>query len=107
MATLTTKNACSWWTHGATEKETIRLTDDYVQYAFSDDTCGDVHWDTCSVKNDGCSPLKFSGGKEGWIGKGSMTATYTDDTHVTGTMTYEVGDGCVVTLDYTAEALSL
>ena len=107
-ATLTTTNSCSWWTHPSPTRETIRLVDDYVQYAFSDDTCGAIHWGACVVTNDSCAPLKFSSGKEeGWIGRGSMKATYTDDTHVTGTMTYEIGDGCSVVLDFTAEALPL
>src|SRR5215468_5956677 len=63
FATLTTTNGCGWWTHESPAKDSVRLTDDYVQYAFSDDTCGTIHWDKCVVTNDGCAPLKFNAGK--------------------------------------------
>ena len=104
MAKLTPKTSCAWWTQTDTT-ESIRLNRDYVQYPFSDDTCGVITWSGCTVTNDACAPMKLNAGDEGYFAKASLAATYTDDRHVVGTIRFDVGLPCIMELDFTAEPL--
>lgn len=107
MADLVLSTTCPWWKDPKPkDAEIIRLLEDSVQFPYVDDFCGVVTWATCSVETVNCGPMKINGGG-GWIGRGTMKMTYTDDTHVEGTVTFDVGPPCKTVFVVKAEKLDL
>jgi hypothetical protein len=106
-ASLKAKNSCPWWADAAkSSSDLINFDRDSIHYPFTDDVCGSIQWSGCTVRDD-CGPIRLNAGDNGYIAKGSMVATFTDDQHATGTVRYDVGVGCTVELDFTAELLPL
>lgn len=105
MVDITVKTSCPWW-DSTRDHAQMRILEDAVQYPNSDDLCGDIQRDGCKVRDE-CGPIKFSAGSQGWIGKASMDITFTDDEHIAGTVTYDIGDSCKVEIAVTGEHLDL
>jgi hypothetical protein len=99
------KTSCAWW-DSTDDSADMNILEDAVRYPHTDDVCGDVQWNGCTL-TDECGPIKFDAGSQGWIGKGSLSITFTDDEHFTGTVTYDTGHPCVMTLEIRGERLNL
>jgi hypothetical protein len=106
MAKLTPKGSCPWWTNPEKTSETMNFSEDDVHYPFTDDVCGEVSWEGCTVRDD-CGPIKLNAGGTGYFAKGKLVATFTDDTHANGSIVFDVGQACKVEFDFTAQRLRL
>jgi hypothetical protein len=58
----------------------------------------------CTVRDE-CGPIRIGAGSKGYNGKGSLVVTFSDDTHFTGTIRFDVGHSCVMDLEVTANHL--
>jgi hypothetical protein len=105
LVDVTPKTSCPWW-DSTRDGGDMNILEDAVRYPNSDDLCGDVQWSGCTL-TDECGPIKFSAGTTGWYGKGSLSLTWTDDEHFAGTVTYDTGHPCVMTLDVRGRRLDL
>ena len=102
-AVVGAKNSCPWWDESDV-RQTMHVLAESVRYPHTDDVCGDVQWEGCTLR-DACGPMKLDTGSQGWIGRGALAITFTDDTHFTGTVTYDIGHACKMELDVTGEKL--
>jgi len=103
--TVAPKTSCPWWDE-TDDHADMNVTEDAVRYPHTDDLCGDVQWSGCTL-SDSCGPIKVDTGSQGWIAKGQLSITFTDDTHFTGSVTYDIGHACKMELGVTGERLPL